>query len=292
MPILKNKGILIDVSPKSSQGTAFVIFQGQREDVTILKTNAHSVEVMINRTKQVKVVSASLVNNALIHDVRTRFGFYRNLCDDIAAGKVRAAFIHGKGGISKSVTIEQAIERARNKNPEKEIIVISGSITKPALFNLLCAHPEATIIFDDANDVVKDKGCVDILLPAMESGAHKPRIISYLTVNGIKKVEFKGNIAIITNLSRSEINAALLTRCTVISLEMTVDETVELMKSMLMDITTQNEISPEDRKFVMNRVEILKDVCKIFNLRVLTNALETYAINKDVVMLDYIISQN
>ena len=111
-----------------------------------------------------------------------------------------ALVIESKPGWGKSTTLELALKRLR-------IQWTSGGsyATSLHIYNTLCAHPDALVIFDDCASIFSDPKTMSILKAATwtSSGGNGRRRIAWGSTSekvAVPSVDFRGKIVLLTNV--------------------------------------------------------------------------------------------
>ena len=121
--------------------------------------------------------------------------------------------------------------------PNPTLIKISGSITRKGLYKVLYRHRKGDIIvFDDCDDVLKDKTMANILKAALDKGVEE-RVISW--ESSVKNEElpnsfvFKSQIIFISNMTADKVDKAVRSRSYDINLVLSPDEAYEHIGNVL-----------------------------------------------------------
>lgn len=115
------------------------------------------------------MVSSTETDEEISKRIRERFDVVRMMTKDALDGKIRAVFISGPAGMSKSYTVEALIKAA---DPEKEHSIICKGFTRATgLYKTLYNYqgPKNTVIFDDCDSVFKDEDALNILKAAADT---------------------------------------------------------------------------------------------------------------------------
>jgi len=89
--------------------------------------------------------------------------------DDASAMIKRGLFITGKGGIGKSHTVQDALERNHMVSGRDFVNISSGSTTAESIFNYLYQYNDKLIIFDDSPDLFSEPKKIAVWKSALQS---------------------------------------------------------------------------------------------------------------------------
>ncbi len=172
-------------------------------------------------------------------DINTRFDFVTQLVDMVARNKAVSLIVTGPGGLGKTHTVRAALENAGLKDAsgfdaetaEGSFKVIKGYSTAKGLYRELFFNRDSVIVFDDTDSILKDPIALNLLKGALDS--YDKRIISW---NADMKDDdlprsfvFNGRVIFISNLKRSQMDAALKTRAYVVDLAMNLQQKIDRM---------------------------------------------------------------
>lgn len=134
----------------------------------------------------------------------------------VTRGYKTSRMILGSVGIGKSFTV---LDELRLEGV-KFIHITGGIKDSKALYVTLCKNndPDMVIVFDDVNDILRRRQNVEILRAAVTN--EKERLITYfdnrIILDGIKsyqpRVNFKSKVIIITNIPKSKVDSAIVSR--------------------------------------------------------------------------------
>lgn len=160
---------------------------------------------------------------------------------------VNAAIAYGKGGVGKTYRAMKMLTGLKNADGEqmeegRDYVSFTGGTTAAALYETLYNNNGKLILLDDFDDVFKNEDCVNMLKGACDTSAKRP-ITSAKSENPDNpspypnRFLFTGKIAFISNLNldhladKSPDIEALLSRADSMNLRMTNSQTVDLIKS-------------------------------------------------------------
>ena len=188
----------------------------------------------------------------------------------VLSGFFISVMVFGSAGIGKTFGVMKALEesgRVWYKTAEEEtsmtesdmdalldqpnptLIKVSGSITPKGLYKLLFRHRKCDIIvFDDCDDVLKDKTMANILKAALDKGVDT-RVISWETSRPEEGLPnsfvFKSQIIFISNMTADKVDKAVRSRSYDINLVLSPDEAYEHIGNVLPFIDNTRLINGE-----------------------------------------------
>jgi hypothetical protein len=186
-------------------------------------------------------------NKAVEFPINQRFDFVGKIVDMIAKRITPSVVITGEGGLGKTHTVIESLERAGLRNvtdliadvdigsvetDETMFVVIKGYSTPKGLFKLLYEHRNATVVFDDCDSILKDPDALNLLKGALDS--YDKRYITWNTSfsddNIPSMFQFTGGVIFVSNLTQDKINQAIRSRSMCVDLSMTVDQKIDRME--------------------------------------------------------------
>jgi hypothetical protein len=189
----------------------------------------------------------SVDNKAVEFPINQRFDFVGKIVDMIAKRITPSVVITGEGGLGKTHTVIESLERAGLRNvtdliadvdigsvetDETMFVVIKGYSTPKGLFKLLYEHRNATVVFDDCDSILKDPDALNLLKGALDS--YDKRYITWNTSfsddNIPSMFQFTGGVIFVSNLTQDKINQAIRSRSMCVDLSMTVDQKIDRME--------------------------------------------------------------
>ena len=212
--------------------------------------------------------------------INQRFEFLGNLTQMVIGGVTPSLIIVGEGGLGKTHSVTQTIKA--NDVEEDCYIFLKGYSTARGLYNTLYDNNGKLIIFDDCDSVLEDKVAINILKSALDS--YERRTISWMAKMNKsdeypQQFDFTGRIIFISNKSKEKIDEAIRTRSLTVDLNMTPDDKIERMGSILGSILP--EYSIEVKKQALEFLKTVKDDVSL-NMRMLimvTKMASTYPSN-------------
>lgn len=172
-------------------------------------------------------------------DINTRFSFVTDLVNMVATGRAVSLIVTGPGGLGKTHTVKSALMAAGLKDisgidaeaAERSFKMIKGYSTAKGLYRELFMNKDSVIVFDDTDSILKDPVALNLLKGALDS--YDRRVISW---NADMKDDdlprsfvFHGRVIFISNMKRSQMDAALKTRAYVVDLAMTHQQKIDRM---------------------------------------------------------------
>ena len=237
------------------------------------------------------------IKNMSTFTINERFDFLTAMVSMVAKGKTPSAIITGAGGLGKTFTVQQTLKSLNLKNvsnvddfddsyelanAHKCYRFIKGYSTAKALYKTLYKNNGATIVFDDCDNVLKDKVGINILKSALDS--YDTRIISWknsLTATENHWLpscfEFTGNVIFISNLDMNNIPQPLRSRALCVDVSMSKSEKFERMgtiiksKDFMPEVTMLqkrqafDELKKHNRRLNELSLRTLVSACKIRN---------------------------
>lgn len=184
-------------------------------------------------------------------NVNKKFDILRKLTKMVVNKVTPSLIVVGEGGLGKTYTVTSTIKELGKS--DEEFIFFKGYSTARGLYNTLYDNNGKTIIFDDCDSILKDKVAINILKAALDS--YDTREISWMSSmrkndDYPSKFNFDGQIIFISNLSRSSIDNAILSRSLVVDLSMTPDEKIERMR--VISRSALSMYSEEEREDAIN----------------------------------------
>ena len=226
-----------------------------------------------------------------------KFGMMEDLIDMTIRGSSKGMLITGRGGIGKTFTVLERLEKLGKvdymkaraeagvteidpEDSDEEIedkvhslaelgssgdyVVFKGYASPAALYRLLYEHQNRIVIFDDCDRIIRDETAVNILKGALDT--YDKRWISWNTNAAAPDLppcfEFKGQVIIITNTEMQNVDEAVRTRCFKVDVSMTPEQRVQRMRSVLPKIMPEVDLHlKEDAlKLMTDNLAIAQDV--------------------------------
>ncbi|OQB40320.1 MAG: hypothetical protein BWY04_01372 [candidate division CPR1 bacterium ADurb.Bin160] len=198
----------------------------------------------------------------------------------VTRGYKTSRLVTGTAGIGKSYAILEELEA--EKVP---YIKITGGVKDVgALYSTLCDHNEKDkiIFFDDTNQILKDRDCIELMRAATENIAVRP--ISYANnkiVRGRRfyapRTEFVSKIIIATNIKKFKVDPGIVSRTSAIEIMATVEEIFEWVGENLKKAPPYDmpiEWKQEVYNFIKNEIGI--HTIKQFDFRTFEDSMLWY----------------
>lgn len=197
-----------------------------------------------------------------IYGVNTRFEYLEQLTKMVAKKKTASLFITGEGGLGKTHTVLNKVNKLLRPRKYK---VIKGYSTPRGLYNTLFDNNGKLIIFDDCDAILETPVSLNLLKTALDS--YDTREITWNTQ--MRKGDpypqsfvFTGRIIFISNKERKKINQPLISRSMVVDLTMTPDEKIERMRSVLKKVEPKipMKVKKESLELIKRNMDDVKDL--------------------------------
>lgn len=142
----------------------------------------------------------------IVAEIRERFGMLNFIVNAAAEGEFPSVMVSGAGGVGKTYTINEILDKAKDKKGIK-VDQVSGVVTAINLYKLLWRNKEknAIIVLDDADAIFYSEDAVSILKAALDTSP--VRKISWLSESSALKEEdipqsfhYEGCMIFITNI--------------------------------------------------------------------------------------------
>lgn len=190
------------------------------------------------------------------NDINAKFKTYEKFVRMTAKGLTRSTIAYGGGGVGKTHTAMTQLKKMVNPETGKpfvfydhekhevgsneyDAIKITGKATTAGLYKTLYQHNDKLILFDDCDEVLKDKDSVNMFKGALDSTGDGT--INNLSGKAIKDdagepipqtYTFKGRAIFISNMTSKEMPQALKSRSLRIDLSMNAQQTIDRIKSI------------------------------------------------------------
>lgn len=187
--------------------------------------------------------------------IHERFEFIRQLVEMVAKNIQPSAIITGKGGLGKTYTVIESLEKAGFVNvsgvealysESNSFRIVKGYSSPKGLYRSLYENQNNIIVFDDTDAVLDHDISLNILKAALDS--YSQRLISWnadLKDDLPREFEFKGRIIFISNRSHHTIDQAIRSRSMMVDLTMTTEEMIERMDYISRQVNFLPEYSME-----------------------------------------------
>ena len=181
--------------------------------------------------------------------INKRFDFVNKLVTMTAKRKAKSVIISGPGGLGKTFSVMEALQKAglRDLSSLADVSVgsridlskcfrfVKGYSTAKGLYRTLYEGHNMTLVFDDCDSVLKDPVALNLLKSALDSFGKR-----YISWNAETRgddslptsFEFKGQIVFITNVDLDRLDQAVKSRSMCIDLTMSQDDKLERMETI------------------------------------------------------------
>ena len=214
------------------------------------------------------------------------FSNLQNYVEHLITKDANGLVIFGPPGMSKTYTIRRTLY-FNGLKPRKNYNIAKGSsLGLQSTFDLLYENRKKLLILDDFDSPLKDPDIVNLLKAALDT--YSKRILTLakekLTMTADEtrsatpnKFEFKGQIIIVTNLDRDEIDKALISRAPAIRVSYNGKEILDYTKAALeiickdVDMDTKMEVYQYISKIYQknNKIELsFRNIQNAINARV------------------------
>jgi len=240
----------------------------------VLKNLVHNTNVEFSEPNQKPVVQK--------FDIKKRYQFMEQLVDMVIDDHQKSLIITGEPGTGKTFTVTKQINSAGLKE-SVDYAVFKGFCTPKALYRALYENQDKLIIFDDCDSVLKNEICSNILKAALDS--YERRVIHWRSEKKgdddlPQEFEFFGKVIFISNMSKRNLDDAIISRSMVIDVTMTMKEKIERMEEILPELTKSKVVGKDSLELLID----LQEDCDNFNIRSLLQIIsvrETAKKNKN-----------
>lgn len=144
-------------------------------------------------------------------------------------------YLYGPGGVSKSFTVLQELERLR-----AEYVLFNSRATGRGLFNVLQDNPDAVVVLEDMEPLFRDRGAQGVLRSALwgqqarDGSGRRERLVTWTTPRHTLSFLFTGGIIVTANRPLDDWPelAAIKTRIAVMQFQPSQYEVRALMRSV------------------------------------------------------------
>ncbi len=209
-------------------------------------------------------------------DVNTRFQFIADLVDMVVQGESNSVIVSGSGGLGKTYTVQQRLVAAGLTSVDDqdhecdyvcaEVVAetgmpcpmrgdyqtVKGFASPKGLFRILYDNRKSLLVFDDCDSMWDHPTSQNMLKTALDS--YDVRRISWLSEirgeTGLpKSFLFEGKIIFVSNLSLTELDQAVLSRCLYVDVSMDADEKIERIRAIAPAIRPEMDQIMRDEAF-------------------------------------------
>jgi len=268
---------------------ASIIVRDKHIDVTIKRLSRRQNKAWVqlddsDKDSAYKEVDMDDLDTPMFPSINQRFKFFESLTNMAITGKIRSLFVSGEGGVGKSYTLIQALQ-AEELEEDEDYLMIKGRCTAYALYKLLEDNDDKIVIFDDADDVLLDGTALNILKTVLDTQG--TRRVRWISKGRDDSFIFTGTVIFLSNIAKSKIDQAILSRSVIIDLFMTVDEKIERMRHVLPFLEDAQDLNNRDRKKVLDLIAKYRNTIEDLNIRTLIKGLLVYKESKDLELTKY-----
>lgn len=176
--------------------------------------------------------------------VNQRFKTMIQYTDMVLKDVTPSLIVSGGAGTGKTYTIREQIAKAGLK--PSDYFYCKGRASVAGLYIALYHNHNKLIVFDDCDSVLQDAEAINVLKAALDS--YDVRTISYISAKPLRigpgevlpnQFEFTGRIIFISNLDESKIDPAIRSRALNINIDVTQEQMLGRMQSLLETIETK-----------------------------------------------------
>lgn len=210
--------------------------------------------------------------------VNERFDFIAKFTKLAARGIIPGLVITGSGGLGKTFTVLKTLEALGLKEDtigtiDGDYVMIKGYTTPRNLYTTLYENNGKVIVFDDCDSSFKDPIGANLFKAALDSYAK--RIISWGAESKDDSVpsrfEFTGKVIFISNLEMAKFPQAVISRCMLTDLTLTLDEKVDRIEYIFAE---DKRYDADDKNEVLEFIKENMNKFKDLNLRSAMNVLK------------------
>ena len=196
----------------------------------------------------------------------------------VGRGYKPGLFLYGTGGVGKSFTVLQQLERLDIPH-----LLFNSRMTAKGLFQTLKTAPDAVHVFEDMERVTKDPDAQGVFRSALWSQPGHDRVVTWTTaMNGSERFVFRGGVILISNRPLADLPElrALATRIEVYHLDASEAELTAVLRDLASKGYSVNGVPvlpPEECVRVTERLlmECRAAGCPL-DLRLQQKAFQTY----------------
>lgn len=216
--------------------------------------------------------------------INQKFGFITDMVRMVAGAEQPSVIVCGSGGLGKSHTVIDTLEKAGYKNistidemevgafkPKKCFRIIKGFASAKGIYRALYENRDNVLVLDDCDSALKDPVSLNLLKSALDS--YSKRVISYKAdfrdEDLPSSFEYRGRIVFISNLSSYTLDQAIISRSMVVDLTMNNKQKIERMRFLLESKDFMPEFNKQHKQDALDLIEKNFDEVKDLSLRTL-----------------------
>lgn len=173
------------------------------------------------------------MENLQLESLERKISLIRDRVRGVAEGRTTGIYLHGRGGTSKSYTVETTLRSLR-----KPYKVSNSAMSAAGLFDTLRDAPDMIHVLDDMESILSAVAAHGVLRSALWAVPNKDgrcdRLVTWKNRNKQDEFIFSGGIIMIANrpLPDRDTLQALKTRIVVLEHTVTNEEVLALMRKM------------------------------------------------------------
>ena len=231
--------------------------------------------------------------------ISSTFSMLNTIVDNCSSGVIRGLVVSGPPGIGKSTGVIMQLEKANTfrklQGKREAYTVVSGGVSDIGLYQLLYKNSdsEQVIVFDDADDIFLDEGCLNMMKRALDSGSN--RRISWHKESRVLQAEgmadsfdFNASVIVLSNIDFEKTIArgsrlashleAIMSRCHYLDLEMSSQrDRILRVKQMVRDgLLREYNFTSTEEAILVDFVEQNQDYLREISLRMVKKIADLY----------------
>jgi hypothetical protein len=219
-------------------------------------------------------------DDAHLASYEAKLQLVRDYTKGVALGFSNGLFLHGTGGIAKSYTVLNELQRL-----DVDYKLFNSRMSGRGLFEALAEYPQSVHVLEDMERITRDKDGQGILRSACwgqrsQDGRQK-RTITWATAKGVESIVFSGGIIMLSNRPLDDLPElkAIKTRISHLHLQVTDAEIAAQMRRLARNGYTHNgqHMTPDECATVCDFVilEAQNKLCHL-DMRLMDNAFRDF----------------
>jgi hypothetical protein len=175
-------------------------------------------------------MDGAIADAGALASLENKHQLVRDRVTAVAKGYSTGLYIYGTGGVGKTYTVLQQLERLKIS-----FKLFNSRMTARGLFRALEKAPEAVHVLEDMERLTNDRDAQCVLRSALWSQPGRDRVVTWTTgTGGEEHFVFRGGIILLANRPLADLPElrALATRISVMRLEVTDAELEALMRDL------------------------------------------------------------
>jgi hypothetical protein len=210
----------------------------------------------------------------------------------VTRGYQTARMITGSKGLGKSYTVVDEVKKEialayDNGKVLKHQVITGGVKDAISFYATLCDYndPNTILILDDINTILTNKDCKELLRAAVTNTPERlnaflgsNKVVRGMRGTYLNKIKFKSKILVITNIPKTKIDPAIISRTSPIEIQATIPELFEWVGKNLENVTSTEipfEWKLEVYNFIKNELKVSK--LKHFDFRAMQDSIMWFA---------------